>query len=110
MRKEAQLLLQDIVTGELIPAYGKVIKEYISRGEAAPRVYKEQFNRIVKRLYRRHRRDIQALGYGSVAKFARMAGFKLGQCGAGLHRFSVKAQIPKNKKLPKTEGKMAVCK
>ena len=46
MRKEAQLLLQDIVTGELIPAYGKVIKEYISRGEAAPRVYKEQFNRM----------------------------------------------------------------
>ena len=59
-----------LVTRELIPGYAGVIREHVTKGEATPRVYVVQFDHILKRLHRRQRRDLRAIGYASLIKFA----------------------------------------
>ena len=58
-----------LVTRELIPDYASVIREHIRKREAKPRAYVFQFDRLVKCLHQRHRRDLGALGYGSTSDF-----------------------------------------
>ena len=70
MGKDSKAFLSALVTRELIPGYAGVIREHVTKGEATPRVYVHQFDLIVKRLHRRHRRDLQAIGCGSFIKFA----------------------------------------
>ena len=70
MGKDSKAFLSALVTRELIPGYAGVIREHVTKGEATPRVYVHQFDLIVKRLHRHHRRDLQAIGCGSFIKFA----------------------------------------
>ena len=70
MGKEAEAYLRTVVTRELIPDYAGVIREHIRKREAKPRAYVFQFERLVKFLHKRHRRDLEALGYGTISDFA----------------------------------------
>ena len=70
MRKDADAYLSALVTRELIPDYANVIREHIEKREATPRVYVLQFDQLVKCLHKRHRRDLGALGCGSISEFA----------------------------------------
>ena len=64
MGKDAEAYLGALVTRELIPDYSSVIREHIRKRKAKPRAYVFQFDRFVKCLHQRHRRDLGALGYG----------------------------------------------
>ena len=70
MGKDAEAYLSALVTRELIPDYAGVIREQVEKGEATPRSYVFQFDRLVKCLHKRHRRDLEALGYGTISDFA----------------------------------------
>ena len=70
MGKEAEVYLSALVVRELIPDYAGVIREQVEKGEATPGAYVLQFDRLVKCLHQRHRRDLEALGYGSISEFA----------------------------------------
>ena len=70
MGKEAEAYLSALVTRELIPDYAGVIREQVEKGEATPGAYVLQFDRLVKCVHQRHRRDLGALGYGSISEFA----------------------------------------
>ena len=70
MRKDADAYLSALVTRELIPDYANVIREHIEKREATPRAYVLQFDQLVKCLHKRHRRDLGALGCGSISEFA----------------------------------------
>ena len=70
MGKEAEAYLSALVTRELIPDYAGVIREQVEKGEATPGAYVLQFDRLVKCLHQRPRRDLGALGYGSISDVA----------------------------------------
>ena len=70
MGKEAEAYLSALVARELIPDYAGVIREQVEKGEATPGAYVLQFDRLVKCLHQRHRRDLEALGYVSMGDFA----------------------------------------
>ena len=70
MGKDADAYLSALVTRELIPDYANVIREHIEKREATPRAYVLQFDQLVKCLHKRHRRDLGALGCGSISEFA----------------------------------------
>ena len=70
MGKDSKAFLSALVTRELIPGYAGVIRDPVTKCEATPRVFVDQFDQIVKRLHRRQRRDLRAIGYASLIKFA----------------------------------------
>ncbi len=70
MGKDADAYLSALVTRELIPDYANVIREHVEKREATPRAYVLQFDQLVKYLHKRHRRDLRALGCGSISQFA----------------------------------------
>ena len=53
MGKDSKAFLSALVTRELIPGYAGVIRDPVTKGEATPSVFVDQFDQIVKRLHRR---------------------------------------------------------